>query len=225
MSRNAVIAALLSLLLHAGVAFSGYLIPEPEVPAAAEEEIPTIALDMPPPPEPEEPETVENIVAEDTAPSDVADLAAPMLADLPSAIIDSPFVQQLQAPPPPGLTRPSGNIVIPTGPPRPVAGGGLKNLFNLAELDKKPTPTFQPRPVYPFELKRLGVEGEVLVRFVVDSQGNVRDPEIIRSTNPGFDDAVITAVLKWRFRPGQKGGAAVNTRNVQIPIPFSLKSE
>ena len=224
MSRNLIIALAGSLFLHAGVGLSSYLAPEETVAAPVEKEIPTIALDLPPPPEPEEPEVIENVVSSD-APSEVADLAPPMQTDVPSAVIDSPFVQQIQAVPPPGLNRPTASIVIPTNP-RPVAAGKpMANLFDLAALDKKPVPTFQAPPQYPFELKRSGIEGEVLVRFIVDSTGAVRDPVILRSTNSGFDDAVVSAVLKWRFRPGEKGGARVNTGNVQILIPFTLKSE
>ena len=219
MSRDLVIAIFFSLLLHGGLAFSGYFGGGRPAPAAKAEEIPTIALDIPPP-EPEEPETVDNTTE---APAEAADLAPPMQNYVPSAVIDSPFVQPFQPPPPPGLNRSTGSIVIPTNTrPAVGAGAGLKNIFDLAALDKKPTPTFQPKPPYPFELKRSGIEGEVFVKFIVDSLGNVIDPVIIRSSNPGFEASVLTTVVKWRFKPGQKGGVAVNTRNVQILIPFTL---
>ena len=222
MSRDLVIAILVSLFIHGGAAVSGYFFKEKPAPVAKAEEVPTIALELPPP-EPEEPEIVENTTE---APTEVADLAPPMQNDVPSAVIDSPFVQQIQAPPPPGLNRPTGAIVIPTNTrPSVGAGAGLKNIFDLASLDKKPAPTFQPKPPYPFELKRSGIEGEVVVSFIVDSLGNVIDPYIVRSTNPAFESAVLSTVVKWRFKPGQKGGAAVNTRNVQILIPFSLKAD
>jgi protein TonB len=225
MNRSLIVAAILSLLVHAGIAFSSYLMPE-EVAPVVEEEVPTIALDLPPPPEPEpeEPEIVENVVSDEPA-SDIADLAPPMQNDVPSAVIDSPFVQRIQAPPPPGLNRPSGAIVIPTGPPRTnVAASGLKNIFNLADLDEKPRPVVRINPVYPFEMRRSGLKGEVLVEFIVDTQGNVRDPLILRSSHPGFEQAAIDSVLKGKFKPGRKGGAAQNTR-VRQPITFTLNAE
>lgn len=226
MSRNLLIALIVSLLLHGGAAFSGYLIPEPKEHIVVAEEIPTIALDLPPPPEPDEPETVENVVG-DSEPVDIADIAPPMQNDVPSAVIDSAFVQQLQPVPPPSLTRPtSRGIVIPTATrPSLGTGKGMANLFDLAALDRHPTPTFQARPQYPFELRRAGISGEVVVRFIVDSNGNVREPYIIRSTNPAFEAPVLDAVLKWKFRPGEKGGAKVNTRNVEIRIPFNLNND
>ncbi|MBC8010605.1 MAG: energy transducer TonB [Burkholderiales bacterium] len=221
MSRDLIIAILASILLHGGVALSGFFTKEKAVVIVVAEEVPTIALDLPPP-EPDEPDIVEDAVSD--APPELADLAPPMQNDIPSAIIDSPFVQQIQAPPPPGLNRPTGSITIPTSTrPSVTAGKGLGNLFDLAALDKRPTPTVQPQPQYPFDLKRSGIEGEVLVSFIVDSTGSVRDPFVVRSSNPAFDEVVLTTVLRWKFRPGQKGGVAVNTRNVQILIPFKLK--
>jgi protein TonB len=144
---------------------------------------------------------------------------------VPSAVIDSPFVQQLQAPPPPGLNRPSGSIVIPTNT-RPAVASGAKmaNLFNLADLDQRPEPRVRIAPVYPFEMRRSGVKGTVIVGFIVDSSGNVRDPYIVKSSSPGFEQAAIDAVLKWKFKPGKKGGVNVNTR-VQQPLDFSLTTQ
>jgi protein TonB len=223
MSRNLLIAALVSILLHAGVAFSGYLFPAAGPAPAVEEEIPTIELDLPPPPEPEEPEPVEDLALADASGAEsTADLAPPMLTDLPSATIDSPFVQTIQPPPPPGLERATGAIVLPAGPPRPAVSSGLANIFNLADLDKPLEPRVRPLPVYPFDMRRSGISGEVLVEFIVDTQGNVRDPRIIRSSHPGFEQAALDAVLKWKFRPGMKGGAPVNTRTRQL-FPFKLE--
>lgn len=225
MSRNLLIALIVSLLLHTGAALSGYLVPEPQEVAAAEPEIPTIMLDLPPPPEPDEPEIMEDALVSDE-PVDLADIAPPMQTDVPSAVIDSPFVQPLQAPPPPGLNRPSGgNIVIPTAT-RPSIGTGrsLGNIFDLAALDQRPEARVRINPVYPFDMRRSGLRGEVLVGFIVDSEGTVRDPYIVRSSNPGFEQAALDAVLKWRFRPGKKGGANVSTR-VQQPLIFNLQNE
>jgi protein TonB len=224
MSRDVIISILVSLAIHGGVAASGLLMRDKPIVESPLDEMPTIALDLPPPPEPEEPEIIESDSTE--APSDIADLAPPMQNDVPSAVIDSPFVQQLQAPPPPGLNRPSGSIVIPTNT-RPAISGGTKmaNLFDLADLDQRPEPRVRIAPVYPFEMRRAGIKGNVLVSFVVDSNGNVRDPFVVKSTSPAFEQAAIDAVLKWKFTPGKKGGVAVNTDRVQQTINFSLNTQ
>jgi protein TonB len=223
MSRHFIIALVVSILLHGGTAASGYLLKKKPAEEAAAPETPTIALDMPPPPEPDEPEVSDDTPPVD-APTEVADLAPPMQNDVPSAVIDSPFVQKLQAPPPPGLSRPSGNIVIPTNT-RPAVGGGkpLGAIFDLASLDQRPEARVRIPPIYPFELKRARVEGSVTVGFIVDSNGDVREPYIIKSSASGFEQAAIDAALKWKFKPGKKGGVAVNTR-VSQTMPFTLNN-
>lgn len=225
MSRNFILAILASVIIHGGVAVSSYFVKEPVVAVVVAEEIPTIALDLPPPPEPDEPEIVEDVVSD--APAEISDIAPPMQTDLPTAVIDSPFVQRIQAPPPPGLNRPAGSIAstIPTIT-RPAVGTGrsIGEIFDLGSLDQRPDARVRPPPVYPFEMRRSGLRGEVTVGFIVDSNGNVLDPYIISSSNPGFEDAAIQAVLKWKFRPGRKGGAAVNTRVAQ-PLTFNLNAE
>lgn len=223
MSRNFIIAVLASILVHGGVAISGKFIKETVVETVVVEEIPTISLDLPPP-EPEEPEVVEDVVSD--APVEMSDIAPPMQTDVPSAVIDSPFVQRIQAPPPPGLNRPSGgSIVIPTSTRPSVTGTrSIGAIFDLASLDQRPEARVRINPVYPFEMRRSGLKGEVTVGFVVDSNGNVLDPFIVKSSNAGFDEAAIQAVLKWKFRPGRKGGAAVNTRVAQ-PLTFTLNAD
>lgn len=220
MSRDVIIALIGSILLHAGFVFGGqFFKAKPEV-KIVQEETPTMELIPLPPVEPEQTEVVESAEAS----ADVADLAPPMQADLPSAVMDSPFVQQIQPPPPPGMSKPTGTIAIPAGRPAGGLGSGLKNVFDLASLDQRPVPTFQPKPVHPFELKRAGIAGEATLGFIVDSNGNVRDPYVISSSHREFEATAIDGVLKWKFRPGKKSGAAVNTR-VTIKITFPLNAK
>jgi periplasmic protein TonB len=224
MSRNLLIAAFVSLALHAGIALSGGLFKEKSANPAPEPDIPTISLDLPPPePESEETEVMENQLSE--APAEVADLAPPMLNDVPSAPMDATFTQPPQAPPPPGLTRrPDAPIPIPVGPPRTGTGTGFGQIFNLGDLDQKVEPRIRTRPVYPFEMRRSGRTGEVLLEFIVDPQGSVRDPVVIRATHPAFEQAALDAVMKWKFKPGKKAGKAVSTRMSQL-FPFTLDGE
>ncbi len=223
MSRDYIIAIIVSILVHGGLAGSEYLFPKDVPVVVVDDEIPTIALESLPPPEPEEPEVVEDAVSD--TPPELADIAPPMQNDVISAVIDSPFQQQIQAPPPPGLNRPTGSIVIPTSTrPAVSAGKSFGAIFDLASLDQKPEARVRITPIYPFEMRRFGLKGEVTIGFIVDSNGDVRDPYIIKSSNPGFEEAAIQAVLKWKFKPGRKGGVAVNTRVAQ-PLTFNLQTE
>jgi len=220
MTRDLIIGLILSLSLHA--TFFGWEIvfPEEEVVAvlSQEEEFTIPMMEMPPlEPEPEE------IFEEETSEAvEEIEFAPPMQADVPSINVESAFVQKLQPPPPPGLERPTGMISIPkVSASRSNIGRGMKDLFDISNLDQAPTPRFQSNPIYPFEMRRAGIEGQVLVGFIVDSKGSVREAYSISSSHREFESAAVQAVAKWRFRPGKKGGRAVNTR-MQVPIVFSI---
>jgi protein TonB len=217
MSRSLIIAVAGSLLLHAGFFFGGNHFKPTPAPAPAKEEIPVVELAPLPPVEPD-PVTPEVAAP---APADVSDLAPPTQADVPSAAITSPFVQQLQPPPVVGISRSQG-IVIPAG--RPVgAPAGLGNIFDLASLDQRPVLTVRINPAFPSDMKRAGISGEVVLGFVVDSEGVPRDVVVLSASRPEFEAEAVKAILKWRFKPGRKGGAAVNTR-MQQPLSFTIKN-
>ncbi len=70
-------------------------------------------------------------------------------------------------------------------------------------------------------MRRAGITGDVNVGFIVDSDGNVRDAYPISSSHREFEVPAVQAVSKWKFRPGRRGGKAVNTR-MSVPIVFSF---
>lgn len=222
MTRDIFIGIGVSAVFHAAFLFGGELLGPEEQQAVQQVEEQVIELMEMPVIEPDEPEVYEE--ATDDAPAEVIDFAPPMQADVPSVALDTPFVQKLQPPPPPGLERPTGVITIPKSRPSGNIGQGMKDLFDLANLDQQPSPRFQSKPVYPFEMRRAGITGEVLVGFIVDSNGDVREAYAIRSTQREFEAAAIQAVSKWKFRPGKKGGRNVNTR-MQVPIVFSITED
>lgn len=78
--------------------------------------------------------------------------------------------------------------------------------------------------MYPAEMRALGLTGQALVSFVVDSDGAVRDAKAEKSTRKEFEAAAIDALERWKFSPGMKGGNAVNTR-LKIPIVFTLNND
>lgn len=219
MTRDLIIGILVSVSLHG--AFFGWekLFPEEEAVAVAtvEEDFTIELMEMPP----LEPEPEEIFEEETTEAVEEIEFAPPMQADVPSVQVDSAFVQKLQPPPPPGLDRPTGVISIPKTSASRAIGKGMKDLFDLKNLDQAPVPRFQSNPNYPFEMRRAGIEGEVLVGFIVDARGKVREAYPMRSSHREFESAAVQAVSKWTFRPGKKGGRAVNTR-MQVPIVFSI---
>ncbi|MCP3925989.1 MAG: TonB family protein, partial [Desulfobacterales bacterium] len=58
----------------------------------------------------------------------------------------------------------------------------LNSLYELSDLDKAPLPKFRRSPVYPYRARRLNIEGEVVLKFVVTSKGDVSDIKVVKST-------------------------------------------
>jgi protein TonB len=218
MRRDLIIGLLVSLTFNAGMAMlsewvgNGVTAPKPKPPAATIEviEMPKI--------EPDEPEVVD----ENQQQQPPQDFAPPMLNDVPQMVTDTSFVQQLQPPVPDNLAVNKTAITIPQNTGNWAKGIG--EVFDISKLDKIPQATVQVRPQYPFEMRRAGISGNVLVDFIVDTNGEVRNAYAASSTQREFESAAVQAVSKWRFRPGMRGGRAVNT-HMQVPIVFSLNSE
>lgn len=96
------------------------------------------------------------------------------------------------------------------------------DTFSAGDLDQPLTAVSRMPPVYPMAAKRRNVEGWVLVRFVVDENGNVEDVRVLDETPPGvFDRAVIDCVSNWRFQPGTVGGVPVRSV-AETTIRFKL---
>jgi RNA polymerase sigma factor (sigma-70 family) len=98
--------------------------------------------------------------------------------------------------------------------------GARRAVYDVARLDRVPRVLTQVRPKYPAELKSSGVGGEVVVDFVVDATGVVRNAYVARSNVRELEAAAIEAVSQWTFEAGHKGGRAVNT-HLQVPIVFA----
>lgn len=151
-------------------------------------------------------------------------VVVPRLVDLPSAVdLKNAFVQPLDM----SVSLQTGldtasltSIPLKIAPGGPRAGG-MKDLFNINQLDRVPEPIVQPPPQFPIQLKKDVDQAEVVVEFIVDSKGDTRDVRVVRSTHPGFEHAAVEGVGKWRFRPGMKTGRKVNTR-MMVPIRFTV---
>ncbi|MBI2518366.1 MAG: energy transducer TonB [Opitutae bacterium] len=113
----------------------------------------------------------------------------------------------------------------PTGAPdgRPVWERDLR-IFSPNQLDNVPRAKVQVAPDYPVSLRQSGAEGTVLVEFDVDATGRVVSARVLRSTEHGFEEATLRAVLKWRFEPGRRNGRAVPFR-MSIPVDFRLGAD
>lgn len=74
---------------------------------------------------------------------------------------------------------------------------------------------------YPEMAKKAGVEGRVIVTFVVDEAGRVRDAEVVRGIGAGCDAEALRAVQQMRFVAGKQRGQAVSVK-MSLPVTFKL---
>ena len=66
------------------------------------------------------------------------------------------------------------------------------------------------------------IEGRVVVQFVVDCEGNILNPLVVRSVDPLLDREAIRLVkLMPKWIPGRQNGKPVNVVCV-VPIRFKL---
>lgn len=174
------------------------------------------------PPPPEEPEDEEPPAENQAVEEAVASLPEPP----PSVQIDSGITEVFR-PTPPVPPRPDA-LTKALAPTRKGGGGsgtggtGLgMNVFSIADLDRQPTTRVAPNPVYPYELRRQGIKGNVRVRFAVDESGSVYQVDILESSHPEFSRAVREAVMKMKWTPGTKNGRPVRFL-FERPYAFNL---
>ena len=77
---------------------------------------------------------------------------------------------------------------------------------------------------YPPLALKAGIEGRVIVQFVIDKTGKVLDPMVIRGIGGGCDEEAVRAVLKANFQPGLQRGRPVAIRYT-LPITFRINSK
>lgn len=77
---------------------------------------------------------------------------------------------------------------------------------------------------YPETARSSGIEGVVVVGFIVDRNGESRDFNILRGIGGGADEAAIDAIKAVDWEPGQQNGRNVDVR-FQVPIRFQLATE
>ncbi|MBI5383026.1 MAG: TonB family protein [Opitutae bacterium] len=88
-------------------------------------------------------------------------------------------------------------------------------------LDERLQPLWRMIPAYPQELRATGAPtGDAEIEFVIDRDGRVRAPLVIRATHPAFGWSAATAATQWVFAPPRRGGQA---DDVRVRVPFNFK--
>ncbi len=179
--------------------------PEPE-PEPQPEPEPEPQPEPKPDPEPEpEPAPAESLSATEAHISEQA-------ADQPSSSLEAP------------AARPSSP---PTSPPADIPAGPIDTAIGASahtSAGQVVGPAFAKRvlPQYPRMARRLGQEGRVLLRLIINAEGRPESVEVAESSHSRFEDPAVRAVKQWRFHPATRGGQPVASR-VLLPIVFNLE--
>ncbi len=89
--------------------------------------------------------------------------------------------------------------------------------------DARPTPIKLYKPDYPDKLKKEGVQGVVVVDFIVGTDGKVVSAKAVESPDPRLSELAEKAILKGKFNPGLKEGVPVAVK-IRQAITFVIHS-
>ena len=80
----------------------------------------------------------------------------------------------------------------------------------------------QEIPVYPTLARRLGKEGKVLLKLLIDTDGKLQKIEVVEPAGFGFTEAAVEAVKKSTYAPGYRNGERILTKAL-LPVRFQLQ--
>ena len=119
------------------------------------------------------------------------------------------------------------DVLRPAGPPPSVPDPDRDEPDFIYVAEEMPElvgglASIQSKIRYPEIAKKAGVEGRVYIQFIVDEQGNVVDPQVVRGIGAGCDEEAVRAIRTAKFKPGKQRGKPVRVK-MSLPITFKLK--
>ena len=104
----------------------------------------------------------------------------------------------------------------------PGEGGGTGGgIYSVGGGVSAPIPIYKPEPAYSEEARKAKYQGTVVLWIVVDVQGNVTDPRVVRPLGLGLDEKALETVRTWKFKPALRNGSPVPVR-VIVEVSFRL---
>jgi TonB family protein len=88
-------------------------------------------------------------------------------------------------------------------------------IVDLGDVKKLPRVVFQVEPNYPESLKAARIGGYVVIEWVIDVNGNVLKPRVVRSSHREFNQPAIESIVQAQFTPAIKDGKPVAVRVTQ----------
>jgi TonB family protein len=97
-----------------------------------------------------------------------------------------------------------------------------EKIYSRKGVDKDPKLVSMYPPLYPDNAVLKGIEGRVLLRFILNKEGKILNPQVVRAEPQGiFEQAALDTIIKYRFQPAMKDGEYVSTA-VNVPISFDI---
>ncbi|HET7871084.1 MAG TPA: TonB family protein [Terriglobales bacterium] len=84
-----------------------------------------------------------------------------------------------------------------------------------------PEPVRKVDPAYPAAMVRDRIEGVVVLRAIIRSDGSVSDVRVLEGFDARLDENARIALEQWRFRPGTRNGVPVDVEAV-VRVPFRV---
>lgn len=79
------------------------------------------------------------------------------------------------------------------------------------------------QPPYPTSLARQEIEGVVIVRVLIGTDGRVKDVQMVSATEPEFFEATARQARRyWKFKPATRDGVAIESWR-QMTVRFKLE--
>lgn len=76
---------------------------------------------------------------------------------------------------------------------------------------------------YPVVAAENGIQGKVIVQFIVGKNGSISNVKVLRSVDPSLDKEAVRVVSNMpNWTPGKQNGASVNVR-FTLPVTFRLQ--
>lgn len=124
----------------------------------------------------------------------------------------------------PVVPKPGDPPSVPpvTETPEPVTEPGVLEISEVMPTLIGGIEALQARIEYPTFDRQAGLEGKVIVQFVVSETGVPSDIVVVRSVSLGLDRAAVDAVRRARFTPGSQNGRPVKVRYT-LPVTFNLQ--
>jgi len=186
--------------------------PAPDLPAQHRATIPAPAAPAPPKSTARAPSIALTDAPDDGRGAKGNDAAASVVSEPPARVPEPQAEQAVSTPPVP----PPASL-----PPPQIRRG---ELVEPGPGVQPPVLVSMPPPDYPVLARRMGREGRVVVRVLVDETGTVIEAAVVHSdrSNVAFDAAALESARKGVFKAALKYGVPVRMW-YEIPIDFRLK--